>query len=260
MNEQEKLILSAYRPNGQDAADPTFAEALATAKAEPALGQWLEEQQKFDREVTRLLGEVAAPPGLRERILAGARVSQPRHWWQWPQLWAVAAAIAVFFAVMPMFVPPKREVTAWQKHALGVLDNLEAGRVGFEHEGNNATMLTAWLRDQSAPTPAVPAKLVSTPTWGCKSWNWEGRRITLMCFKAGEKGVHLFTTDRAGLADAPPEGRPQFARYGTWFVASWSKGDHVHMLAGEEGETMLRELIARRGSPQVIATVPLFGK
>ena len=256
MNEQEKLILSAFRPSGQDAADPTFAEALAAAKAEPALGQWLEEQQQFDREVTRLLGEVAAPPGLRERILAGARVSQTRHWWQWPQLWAVAAAIVVFFALLPLFAPPpEREVAAWQKHALEILDNLEAGRVGFEHKGNSAAVLTAWLHDQSAPTPVVPAKLADTPTWGCKNWVWEGRCITLMCFQAGEKGVHLFTTERMGLPDAPPEGRPQFAHYGHWFVASWSKGDRVYMLAGEEGEPMLRELIARRGVPRVIAVV-----
>jgi hypothetical protein len=47
--------------------------------------------------------------------------------------------------------------------------------------------------------------------------------------------------------------KPSFARHGQWFVASWSKGPHSYMLAGEEGEPMLRELIARRGVPQQVA-------
>jgi hypothetical protein len=255
MNEQAKLILSAYRPHGQDAEDPTFAEALGATKEDAALGQWFEEQQNFDREVATRLAEVSAPAGLRERILAGAKVSRPRRWW--PQLWALAAVVTLLLALAPQFAPPKHEITAWQKHALGVLDELEAGRTKFNHEGNDPAKLTAWLREQSAPTPTVPAKLTAQQTWGCKTWTWEGRRISLMCFKVG-KGVHLFTTERAGLAAAPPEGKPQFARHGQWFVASWSTGDKTHMLAGEEGEAMLHELIAQRGSPKVIAWTALL--
>jgi hypothetical protein len=75
-----------------------------------------------------------------------------------------------------------------------------------------------------------------------------------MCFRVGKKGgVHLFTTDRAALAIAPPDGKPSFTRHGQWFVASWSKGPHAYMLAGEEGEPMLRELIAQRGVQQKVA-------
>jgi hypothetical protein len=71
MNEESKLILSAYRPSGKDADDPAFSEALAVASSDAALGQWLADQQAFDREVARKLAEVSAPAGLRERILAG---------------------------------------------------------------------------------------------------------------------------------------------------------------------------------------------
>lgn len=255
MKEEAKLILSAYRPHGQDADDPTFAEPLAAAAEDPALAAWLDEQQSFDRQVAERLAEVPIPAGLRERILAGGKVSRQRQWWQWPQFWAVAAAITIMVAVAPHFAPPKRQVAEWQKHALGVLDDLEAGKVGFEHEGKDSTTLTAWLKDHSAPMPKVPAKLASTETWGCKMWTWQGQRISLMCFKAGAKGVHLFTTERAALANAPREGRPEFARYGQWFVASWSVGANTHMLAGLEGEPMLRELIVSRGVPKPVAAL-----
>ena len=52
MNEENKLILSAYRSNGEDAVDPAFSKALAAAQEDAALGQWLSEQQAFDRAVS----------------------------------------------------------------------------------------------------------------------------------------------------------------------------------------------------------------
>ena len=36
-NERAKFVLGAYRPNGADAKDPTFAEALEQAKHDPNL-------------------------------------------------------------------------------------------------------------------------------------------------------------------------------------------------------------------------------
>jgi len=256
MNEESKLILSAYRPSGKDADDPAFSEALAVASSDAALGQWLADQQAFDREVARKLAEVSAPAGLRERILAGVKVSQPRRWWRLPQLWMAAAALVLLACLIPLIQSPvKYEIAEWQKHALSVLDELEGGRPGFDKSGRDPAQLVAWLRDQSAPAPTeVPAKLSAQGTYGCKTWQWNGTKISLMCFRVGAKGgVHLFTTERAALAIAPPEGNPSFARHGQWFVASWSKGPHSYMLAGEEGEPMLRELIARRGVPQQVA-------
>lgn len=257
MNEEAKLILSAYRPNGQDADDPTFAEALNTARNEPELAAWLEDQQTFDRGVSRRLSEVTPPAGLRERILAGAKVSRRRSWWQWPQVWAVAAAVLVLLGLAPRLAPPRRQLAEWQKHAIGVLDDLEADRTGFDHEASSPAPLVAWLKEKSAPTPNVPTKLTSTETWGCKSWTWQGQHISLMCFKAGKQGVHLFTTERAKLANAPREGRPEFGRQGQWFVASWSAGDHTHMLAGLDGEPLLRQLIVSRGVPQPVILASL---
>jgi hypothetical protein len=258
MNEPAKLILSAYRPHGQDADDPTFADALAAAGQDATLADWLREQQEFDRAIADRLAQVAPPPGLRERIIAGAKVSRTREWWQWPQVWAVAAMFLILVVFGERLAPPHhRELADWQTHALGVLDELEAGRTGFNKSAKNSAELTAWLREHAAPTPAVPSKLTATETWGCKTWTWQGRQVSLMCFKAGEKGVHLFTTDRAGLADSPPEGKPEFARHGEWVVASWSQGDKTHMLAGLEGEAMLRGFLASHAVPKMFGAVLL---
>ena len=256
MNEENKLILSAYRSNGEDAVDPAFSEALAAAHEDAALGQWLSEQQAFDRAVSGKLAELPVPDGLRERIVAGVKVSRPRAWWRLPQLWMAAALVALLACLVPLIQSPVRyEIAEWQKHALSVLDELEKGKTGFDKPGRDPAQLAAWLHEQSAPTPTeMPATLSARATYGCKTWQWNGTRISLMCFNIGEKGgVHLFTTERAALAMAPPEGKPSFGRHGQWFVASWSKGPHSYMLAGEEGEPMLRELIAHRGGSQQVA-------
>ena len=95
MNDQARLILSAYRPGGQDAGDPAFAEALEQARRDPAVAQWLSEQQQFDLALTEKLREVPVPASLRSTILAGARASRPPQWWAQSKVWALAAAVAV---------------------------------------------------------------------------------------------------------------------------------------------------------------------
>ena len=64
--------------------------------------------------------------------------------------------------------------------------------------------------------------------------------------------VHLFTTERAGLAHLPPDGPPHFARDGAWTVALWNEGDKTLMLATDHGEEPLRRVLqiaARRAAP-----------
>ena len=97
-NTEAKFILSAYRPDGRDAADETFCAALIQAKTDPALARWFELEQSFDRAMCAKLGEIAPPPGLREAILVGGRVSADpavgRAWWRLPG-WVAAAGGAV---------------------------------------------------------------------------------------------------------------------------------------------------------------------
>src|SRR5206468_40161 len=74
-NTEAKFILNAYRPNGRDATDATFAAALQQAKADPALGAWFAREQSHGAAVAAKLRAIVPPAGLREAILAGGRVS-----------------------------------------------------------------------------------------------------------------------------------------------------------------------------------------
>lgn len=260
MNEQAKLLLSAYRPNGQDAGDPAFAEALDAVRTDPELQKWADDQAAFDRKVSEHLATVPVPNGLRDRILAGAKVSRSRPWWRWPKLWALAAILAILAVVAQLWIPKIGGIAPWQTQALAVLDDLESSKTGFDFQNQDSARLLAWLRDQSAPRPeALPKSLSGFSTYGCKTWNWDGHRVSMMCFNAGnDDAVHLFTIDRSGLKGVPREGVRQYAQHGPWTVATWSDGDKAHMLAGQGGEAKLRGFFALRSTQPIwLAMAPL---
>lgn len=72
--EQARFLLAAYRPDGADAADPDFAEALALATRDRELGEWLAAERAHDAEFSAAISSTIVPPDLREEILAGAAV------------------------------------------------------------------------------------------------------------------------------------------------------------------------------------------
>lgn len=71
MNHQEaKFILQCFRPDGADAHDADFAEALALAAEDRALGEWLAEERSSDAAFAQALHGVVIPDELRSDILA----------------------------------------------------------------------------------------------------------------------------------------------------------------------------------------------
>ena len=99
MSDEARLLFSAYRPGGKDADDPTFAAALEAAKSDPALAQWLAEQQAFDEAVAGHLRTVEIPADLRARILAGAALSRPRSRWTAARVWALFVVLAAIAGI-----------------------------------------------------------------------------------------------------------------------------------------------------------------
>ncbi len=70
--DEAKFLLGSFRPDGADAGDPDFSEALKLAAEDRELGEWLADERALDAAFATALSSVAAPAGLRERILTGA--------------------------------------------------------------------------------------------------------------------------------------------------------------------------------------------
>jgi hypothetical protein len=69
--EKARFVLRSFRPDGADAADAEFAEALALAAADRELGEWLARERAADAEFSAALNRLALPEDLRSEILAG---------------------------------------------------------------------------------------------------------------------------------------------------------------------------------------------
>lgn len=74
--EEARFILRCFRPDGADAENPDFAEALAWAAKDRELGEWLARERSSDAGFAKALAAVSIPASLREEILAGLAVER----------------------------------------------------------------------------------------------------------------------------------------------------------------------------------------
>ena len=66
--EQAKFILSSFRPDGADAHDPAFADALSLAAEDRQLGEWLAQERARDAAFAAALNNIEIPADLRDAI------------------------------------------------------------------------------------------------------------------------------------------------------------------------------------------------
>ena len=93
-SERAKFLLSVYRPNGADAQDPAFKEALDQVRRDAALASWFQQQRDFDEMIYSKLRSIETPAALRETILAGLRTTAiPQY--RIVRWLAIAAALAL---------------------------------------------------------------------------------------------------------------------------------------------------------------------
>jgi hypothetical protein len=240
-NQEAKFILSGYRPGGQDANDPRFAEALAQARRDPILERWFRESVDFDAAITEKLRAVVPPSGLRESILAGGKVSRPSQWRSPVLRLALAAALlaAAIVGSMVLRETSRPQLAGWQTEALQTVSALVSGQSKFDVQSHDAADLIAWLKTNRQPAAErLPANIEAFPSVGCKTFSWNGLPVSVICFMRPDGGlVHLVTT-KAQREQGKSE--PEFVQRGEWATATWREGDKVYMLALEGSSDQLR--------------------
>lgn len=243
-NREAKFILSAYRPGGQDANDPRFAEALEQARLDPILDRWFRESIAFDAAVAEKLRALAAPPDLRENILAGVKVSRPARWFNPLRKWAIAAALLMAAVVGSLVLreAARPHLADWQTQAIGVISSLVGMEQRFDAESRNPVELVAWLHSSHAPAaPKLPLNLEKLESLGCKTFSWNGAPVSVICFMRPDGGlIHLVTTHASPRSDRTLKREAKFIQQDEWATATWSEGDRVYMLALEGSRDQLR--------------------
>lgn len=260
-NEEAKFILRAYRPGGQDAADPQFAEALDQARRDPELSRWLAEQAALDTAIGGKLQAIPVPADLKASILAGRKVVpiKPEPWWRRSIHPAAAtAAVAVTFATIGFLAlrePPEpkadfarftKDITDYLGKGYGVLPRhahlatTEAGYFGSQsyrmnYRSPSLDDIRRWLAANGGHSEFIsPGGLKQPLNLGCAVMDWWGRRITLVSFQIGRNlphdKVHLVVISSADLPDPPVRGQPNFGEREGWTAGSWNDGKLTYFL------------------------------
>lgn len=246
MNIQEaKLILQAYRPGGQDAADPMFAEALALAQRDPELQKWFAQEQALDSLVqNRLQKAVPIPFGLRTRLLAQRKAVRPVAWWRMPfWLTSATAALILLAALTVVWLKPLNRPVFAELRQTMVQNSLQMEN-HVSHMAPDMAQIQSWLKTQNAPANfAMPASLHDAMLKGCKVLDWHGQKVTMLCLRAGNSHVDLFVIDCTHFRDFQPSETAQFAKADGVTTAVWCNGDKTFLLTGKVAESDLIKML-----------------
>ena len=243
MNNQEaKLILQAYRPNGADASAPFFAEALEQSRRDPELQKWFAEEMLLNTRLqARLENAIPIPSGLKADLLALRKTVRPTPWWFQPMKLAAAAVILVSLGAIFLLLSRNPTQVASFRDAMARSSTETQEHVVFE--SHDIAKIQQWLQSKDMETNFdLPAALQAGVAQGCRMVNWNGHQATMICFMVNGEHMDLFVMDRAGLPGFPESGSPQFASANGVMTAMWADGGKVYLLTGQNRELLQKVL------------------
>ncbi len=242
-NNEAKFILSAYRPNGRDADNPVFQEALQQARNDPALTAWFAREQAHDAAIGAKLAQVAPPAGLREAILAGGRASGAARWpWRTPALWfalAASLAVALWFGVGKGTNRSAVEVARFA--AFAARDTAHEKHGGH---GPAAGELAAVLSSSTTHLAnGLAVDISSLRANGCRTVSFAGHDVLEVCFQRDGAWFHCYIANRADFPGLPAKATALFAQQAGLATASWSDSAHHFVLVGEAGLDAVKRIL-----------------
>jgi uncharacterized membrane protein YbaN (DUF454 family) len=243
LNSREaQQILLLYRPGTKDADDPQIAEALALARQDPALREWLEAHKTFQVQVREKMRGVPMPADLKERILAERKIIR-LHRWQQPA-WLAAAAVVILLAVLSLFLlgdrRPDKFADYRDRMVRAALRNYK-----MDILSRDLQQVKSYSAQKGGPVDyTVPQALNKLPVTGGGVLNWRGHPVSMVCFDRGQQRMmFLFVIDKSALKKAPSSEAPELATVNRLPTASWTANDKAYMLAGEESTEALKNYL-----------------
>ena len=243
-NNEAKFVLGAYRADGSDAEDATFAAALAQAKSDPALGAWFARAQAHDAAMAAKLSEIAPPAGLREAILAGARASRaPKTARRFPTMWlALAASVAVLLTATLAVWPGRAAAGTAQLTAFAVADAAHP-----EKHGSHGDAVGGLQVMMSQPTTrlsgALPVDFAAMRSTGCRTLSFAGHDVLELCFQRDGAWFHLYIVNNADFPAMAKETATDFEQQAGAGSASWTDGVHRFVVVSDAGLEAVKRLL-----------------
>jgi hypothetical protein len=240
MNREEaQFILRAYRANGEDARDPQFQEALALVRQDPELARWFAGELALDSRISAKLNKAITPPAqLKAQLLAQQKIIRPVVWWRQPAMrLALAACLALLVTVAVWFNSTRVGSFARYRDAMADFTGNKLDRLDLM--SRDVAEVRRWLAQKDSHADLVlPAGLDGRPSIGCRVLDWQGHKVTLICFTLENRHeAHLLVVDRTLFKDAPTES-PAFNQSGDVATVSWSRGSKAYVMVSKGGSQL----------------------
>jgi hypothetical protein len=247
---EAKTNLLRYRAGTTDAEDPLVNEALALAKRSPELSDWLEAHNAGLAALRDRFQQIAPPAGLKEQILsefaASHRAMARRRF-----VGVAFAVVLVLAGTLASFWPARRAADNPLVLYQNRMVRIAMGGYAMDLLTNDPGPIRAYLAQHQAPADfTLPTPLQHTALTGCAVKDWQGARVSLICFRTGKplpagtaSDLWLFVVDRAAVGDAPNPNAPQYARVSRLTTATWTEGNKLYLLGVQGPESDLRQYL-----------------
>jgi len=236
-NEEAKLILQAYSPNGRSASDPNFQAALNHARCSQELADWFANEQAVDSRISKsLIRSLKPPTNLKSLLLAQKVIVRPVAWWRKRshQLALVGcAALVAIFGIAWFWHTGSLEFANYRD---AMAESVAEGIEPVAEVPPELFQVRRWLAENKLDASfTVPRGLNGGAISNCRVVDWRGKKVYIICYRLeNHQTAHLVMIDRSALKDAPSES-PVFDQLGKVATVSWSRGSHTYMIASAGG-------------------------
>jgi len=96
----------------------------------------------------------------------------------------------------------------------------------------------------------LPEPLQKVAVAGCAVESWQGRKVSMICFRTGkplvsgeQSDLWLFVVDLRTVKNPPPIGAPQLAKVNQLITATWTQGNQLYVLGTKGDEQTIKQLL-----------------
>lgn len=249
--QEAKQVLLTYRPWADDAQDPEVAEALALCQRDAELKAWFENHCIAQAALRDKFRAIPVPDGLQQQILSEYKSHTMVAWWRRPAVMATFAVAVLLMAITSLWfnIPrtPEHDTSfaAYRNRMVKVTRSY-----GMDLETNDVAQIRAYLAQHQSPADYVlPQRLEQTPTVGCGTLTWQGKPVSMVCFRTAKpltpgakSDLFLFVIEQEDLLNTPPTESPVFANVSTMATVTWKADGKVFLLAAPDAAELKQRL------------------